>query len=60
MGSSAQGFGMTEGGFAMRAGWIVLIVAALVAALIGWAWVDAGKEPLHEISQPVAVPESAR
>ena len=36
----------------------VILIAA--AALLGWAWVDGGREPLHEIAVPVAVPESAK
>lgn len=36
------------------------IAAGLSVALIGWAWIDGGREPLREIVQPVAVPEGAR
>ena len=37
-------------------GWVA---AALVAALLLYAWIDGGEEPLHPIVEPVAVPESA-
>ena len=44
-----------------RPGRIALIVILVLAiVLLGWAWLDGGREPLHEIAQPVAVPESAR
>lgn len=46
--------GMTK----MRAG--MAIVAGLTVVLIGWAWIDGGREPLREIAQPVPVPEAAR
>lgn len=39
-----------------RMGWIV---AALVALLV-YAWIDGGEEPLRPIIEPVAVPEGAR
>ncbi len=41
----------------MRKGRLVLIVAVLALALIAWAWADGGREPLHEISQPIPAPE---
>ena len=34
------------------------VVAAI--AVLGWAWIDGGREPLREIVEPVSVPESAR
>ncbi|MEP7223231.1 MAG: hypothetical protein ABI673_11270 [Novosphingobium sp.] len=36
---------------------ILLIAAVLLVAAL--AWRNAGREPLHEISEPVAVPGSA-
>ena len=39
---------------------VVILLVALLAALLAWAWVDGGREPLREIAQPVAVPESAK
>ena len=33
-----------------------LVLAAFVALVFVYAWVDGGEEPLHDISQPVAVP----
>lgn len=38
----------------------ILGAAALACALLIYAWIDGGHESLHEIAQPVAVPESAR
>jgi hypothetical protein len=35
-------------------------LAILAVALLAWAWADGGREPLHEIAEPVAVPESAK
>ncbi|MFC3174715.1 hypothetical protein ACFOD9_10660 [Novosphingobium bradum] len=44
-----------------RPGRIALIlIAVLGAALLAWAWANGGREPLREIAEPVAVPESAR
>lgn len=44
----------------MRGKGIVAVVAALILALLVYAWIDGGREPLREIVQPVAVPESAQ
>lgn len=38
----------------------LFIVIGLAMAVIGWAWIDGGREPLREIVEPVAVPEAAR
>ena len=35
-------------------------LAALVLALLALAWVDGGRVPLRELSEPVAVPGAAR
>lgn len=40
-----------------RIGWIA---AALVAALLVYAWIDGGEQPLRPIVQPVAMPEGVR
>lgn len=40
-----------------RIGWIA---GALLAALLVYAWIDGGEEPLGPIVEPVAVPETAR
>lgn len=37
--------------------WLWLIAAAVLAALLGWAWYDGGERPLHEISVPITLPE---
>jgi hypothetical protein len=39
---------------------IAWIAAALVAALLLYAWIDGGEEPLRPIVQPVAMPEGVR
>ena len=39
---------------------IGLALALLVVALLVYAWIDGGEEPLRPISQPVAVPEAAQ
>lgn len=36
------------------------VLIALVIAILAWAWVNGGREPLRPIVVPVAVPESAR
>jgi hypothetical protein len=35
------------------------LIAAIVAVLI-YAWIDGGREPLRDIAVPVDLPESAR
>ena len=40
----------------MRAARIGVIVALLVVALVAVAWVRGGRQPLHEIRQPVSLP----
>lgn len=39
---------------------VVILAAVVVVALLVWAWLDGGREPLREIAVPVSVPESAR
>lgn len=39
----------------MRGTGIAMIVAALVLALLAYAWIDGGREPLRDISVPVAI-----
>lgn len=40
----------------------LLVLAAVVAAicLAAYAWMDAGRQPVRPITQPVAVPEQAK
>lgn len=38
---------------------IVWAVVALVAALLLYAWIDGGEEPLRPIAQPIDLPETA-
>jgi hypothetical protein len=35
------------------------VVVALIAALLLYAWIDGGEEPLRPISEPVPLPETA-
>lgn len=39
---------------------VVILAAVVVVALLVWAWLDGGREPLREIAVPVSVPERAR
>ena len=39
---------------------IVVIVIGLVLAVLLYAWIDGGEEPLRPISEPVPLPERAR
>ena len=36
------------------------VVVAAVVAVVAWAWIDGGREPLRDITQPVPLPEAAR
>lgn len=51
MASGMRGRGMLGG---------IVGVGALLLALLAYAWIDGGREPLRDIAVPVAVPESAR
>jgi hypothetical protein len=44
----------------MRKGWLAAGAAALALLVLGYAWIDGGREPLRTISVSVPVPESAR
>jgi hypothetical protein len=39
---------------------IVKWLAAALALLLAYAWIDGGREPLRTISEPVAVPGGTR
>jgi hypothetical protein len=39
---------------------IVKCLAAVLAVLLAYAWIDGGREPLHTISEPVALPGGAQ
>jgi hypothetical protein len=41
----------------MRRTHLIWLAGALVMALLAYAWIDGGREPLREISEPVPVPE---
>ncbi len=36
---------------------LVLALALTALALLVWAWLDGGREPLRPIEQPIPVPE---
>lgn len=36
-----------------------MLLAALILLILAYAWIDGGREPVHPISEPVAVPEMA-
>lgn len=38
---------------------VVILAAVAAMALLVWAWLDGGREPLREIAEPVAVPQGA-
>ncbi len=39
---------------------MVVLTGLALIALVAWAWIDGGREPLREIAEPVAVPEAVR
>jgi hypothetical protein len=44
----------------MRGRWVLAGLIAAVLALLTYAWIDGGREPLREIVVPVPLPDSAR
>jgi hypothetical protein len=40
----------------MRRNTVLLALVAAVVAILAYAWIDGGREPLHQIVEPVAVP----
>lgn len=38
-------------------GWVVLVVSIALVAVLAFAWVDAGRQPVRELVVPVPVPE---
>lgn len=45
---------------AMRGKRIVALLALLVLAVLAYAWVDGGREPLRDVAVSVAVPETVQ
>lgn len=43
----------------MRGKWTLVGLIALVLLLLAYAWLDGGREPVHTISEPVTIPETA-
>lgn len=44
----------------MKRSLIVKLLAVGLALLLGYAWLDGGREPPQEISEPIDVPGGAR
>jgi hypothetical protein len=44
----------------MRKGWVLAGAATIVFLVLAYAWIVGGREPLHTISEPIAVPEIAK
>jgi hypothetical protein len=55
-----QGVQERSAGLAMTGRRAVGAIVVLVAALVLYAWIDGGEEPLRPIAQPVALPGAAR
>jgi hypothetical protein len=45
---------------AMPRGTIVKLVLVLLAVVLAYAWYDGGRESMHDISKPIALPGAAR
>jgi hypothetical protein len=39
---------------------LLLALVAGIVALVGFAWIDGGREPVHAIVEPVPVPGAVR
>ncbi len=44
----------------MRKIWLLVALSALLLALLAFAWIDGGREPVRPIVQPIPVPELQR
>lgn len=40
-----------------RKGWLLAGLAVIVLLVLAYAWLEGGKQPLREISEPVPLPE---
>jgi hypothetical protein len=45
---------------AMRVKWLLLGLALAIVALLAFAWIDGGREPVRTITVPVALPGGAQ
>ena len=43
-----------------RKGWIWIVVALVLAAVLAWAWIDGGERPIRPIEEPVPLPETVK
>jgi hypothetical protein len=43
----------------MRRNWLLAGLIVVILGILAYAWIDGGREPLHEIAVPVPLPESA-
>ncbi|MEZ5743265.1 MAG: hypothetical protein R3D89_05935 [Sphingomonadaceae bacterium] len=55
MQASAKGQAVT---LAMNWKHVLAVLLVLVIAVLAYAWIDGGREPLRDISQPIPVPET--
>ena len=44
----------------MRRSWLVWVMIAVILAVLAYAWIDGGREPVRIISEPIAVPALPR
>jgi len=62
-GGQQRQMGVTADGISigMNSPWrtVVILVSVLALALLVWAWLDGGREPVREMAEPVAVPHDA-
>lgn len=44
----------------VRKGWVLAGVVLIAFMVLGYAWVDGGREALRPISEPIPVPEMSK
>ena len=44
----------------MRRNRVLAAMAAIIVVIFGYAWIDGGREPVRDISVPVAIPDLPR
>ena len=45
---------------AMRRSWLVWAMIAVILAVLAYAWIDGGREPVRTIAEPIPVPDLPR